>query len=76
MWKKLRPYRNVILVVSFIGSMLLFMFGTAIYVSSEVANCSSVKKAKNLCMTGKLFNSGNARKNKEDTKRFKYSHAP
>jgi hypothetical protein len=76
MWKRLRPYRNIILVVSFIGSMLLFMFGTALYVSSEVANCSSAKKAKNLCMNGKLFNRGNVRKNKEDTKKFLSDQAP
>jgi len=49
-WKKCKDYRNVILVSTFIGSMLLFMLATVIYVTSQVANCSSVKKARNMCM--------------------------
>ncbi len=49
-WKKCKDYRNVILVSTFIGSMLVFMLATVIYVTSQVANCSSVKKARNMCM--------------------------
>jgi hypothetical protein len=41
--------RNIILVSVFIGAMMLYMLGTAIYVTNEVANCSSVKKLKNAC---------------------------
>ncbi|MCF6206738.1 MAG: hypothetical protein L3J47_07615 [Sulfurovum sp.] len=50
LWKKWKDYRNVILVSALIGSMLIFMLGTVIYVTSQVANCSSAKKAKNMCM--------------------------
>ena len=34
----------MIFVSLFIGTMLLFMLGTVIYVTSQVANCSSAKK--------------------------------
>jgi len=46
---KKKERRNIIFVSIFIGSMLLFMLGTVIYVTSQVANCSSVKKARKLC---------------------------
>ena len=44
LWNKCKAYKNVILVSTLIGSMLLFMIVTVIYVSSQVANCSSAKK--------------------------------
>ena len=46
---KKKEKKNIIFVSIFIGSMLLFMLGTVIYVTSQVANCSSVKKARKLC---------------------------
>jgi len=49
LWNKCKAYKNVILVSTLIGSMLLFMIVTVIYVSSQVANCSSAKKVKNIC---------------------------
>jgi len=49
LWKKWKAYRNIILVSTLIGSMLVFMLATVIYVTSQVANCSSAKKAKNMC---------------------------
>jgi hypothetical protein len=49
LWKKCKVYRNIILVSTLIGSMLIFMLATVIYVTSQVANCSSAKKAKDLC---------------------------
>jgi uncharacterized membrane protein YciS (DUF1049 family) len=49
LWNKWKAYKNVILVSTLIGSMLLFMIVTVIYVSSQVANCSSAKKVKNIC---------------------------
>jgi hypothetical protein len=49
LWEKWKTYRNIILVSTLIGSMLVFMLATVIYVTSQVANCSSAKKAKNLC---------------------------
>ncbi len=52
-WRKCKNYRNVILVSTFIGSMLVFMLVTVIYVTSQVANCSSVKKARKVCMNEK-----------------------
>ncbi len=39
----------MIFVSIFIGSMLIFMLGTVLYVTNQVANCSSVKKARKLC---------------------------
>jgi len=50
-WKKCKNYRNIILVSTFIGSMLIFMIATIIYVTSQVANCSSVKKVRKVCMS-------------------------
>jgi len=50
LWNKWKAYKNVILVSTLIGSMLLFMLVTVIYVTSQVANCSSAKKAKNICL--------------------------
>ncbi len=52
-WEKCKNYRNIILVSTFIGSMLVFMLATVIYVTSQVANCSSVKKARKVCMSEK-----------------------
>ena len=49
LWNKWKAYRNIILVSTLIGSMLIFMLATVIYVTSQVANCSSAKKAKNIC---------------------------
>ncbi len=47
---KKRDSKNIIFVSIFIGTMLVFMLGTVIYVTSQVANCSSVKKARKMCM--------------------------
>ncbi|GEM_PF-2280558 len=47
---KKRDSKNIIFVSIFIGTMLIFMLGTVIYVTSQVANCSSVKKARKMCM--------------------------
>jgi len=47
---KKKESKNILFVSLFIGSMMLFMFGTAIYVTGKVANCSSVKKARKVCM--------------------------
>ena len=49
MAKKGKDSKNIIFVSIFIGTMLLFMFGTVVYVTSQVANCSSVKKARKVC---------------------------
>ena len=49
MANKKKDSKNMIFVSLFIGTMLLFMLGTVIYVTSQVANCSSAKKARNLC---------------------------
>ncbi|SFV54268.1 hypothetical protein MNB_SV-10-404 [hydrothermal vent metagenome] len=46
---KKKDSKNIIFVSILIGTMLLFMLGTVMYVSSQVANCSSVKKARKLC---------------------------
>ena len=50
---KKKVSKNMIFVSLFIGTMLLFMLGTVIYVTSQVANCSSAKKARNLCYNDK-----------------------
>jgi len=50
---KKKDSKNMIFVSLFIGTMLLFMLGTVIYVTSQVANCSSAKKARNLCYSDK-----------------------
>ena len=75
MWQRIKPYRNIILVSTLIGSMLVFMFGTAIYVSSQVANCSSAKKAKNLCMTSGLFTFGKSKKESDALKEKPFAPA-
>ncbi len=49
MAKKNKERKNIVFVTIFIGTMLLFMFGTVVYVTSQVANCSSVKKARKVC---------------------------
>ncbi|WP_294955475.1 hypothetical protein [Sulfurovum sp.] len=46
---KKKDSKNIIFVSIFIGTMLLFMLGTVMYVTSQVANCSSAKKARKLC---------------------------
>lgn len=50
---KKKDGKNMIFVSLFIGTMLLFMLGTVIYVTSQVANCSSAKKVRNLCYSDK-----------------------
>ncbi|WP_041672743.1 hypothetical protein [Sulfurovum sp. NBC37-1] len=50
---KKKDSRNIIFVSIFIGTMLLFMLGTVIYVTSQVVNCSSAKKARKLCCENK-----------------------
>jgi len=52
MAKKDSEGRNILFVTIFIGIMLLFMIGVVIYVSSQVANCSSVKKVRKICSIG------------------------
>ena len=49
MAKKDKDSKNIVFVSIFIGTMLVFMLGTVIYVTSQVANCSSVKKARKVC---------------------------
>jgi hypothetical protein len=46
---KKKDNKNIILVSVIIGSMMLYMVGTAVYISTQVANCSSVKKLHNAC---------------------------
>lgn len=41
--------KNIIFVSLFIGTMLVYMLGTVIYVTNQVANCSSAKKLDNAC---------------------------
>ena len=41
--------KNIIFVAVFIGTMLIYMIGTVIYVTNQVANCSSAKKLDNAC---------------------------
>ncbi len=48
--KKDKDNKNILLVTILISSMLLFMLGTVVFVSNQVANCSSVKKARNMCL--------------------------
>jgi len=47
---KKKDNKNVLLVTILIAGMLIFMLGTVVYVSNQVANCSSVKKARNMCL--------------------------
>ncbi len=47
--KKKKDSKNMILVSAIIGAMLIYMLGTVIYVTNQVANCSSVKKLHNAC---------------------------
>ncbi len=56
MLKKNNKNRNLLLVSALIGTMLIFMFVTVIYVANQVANCSSVKKAKNICYKTEMKN--------------------
>jgi len=49
MAKKDNSNKNIFLVSILIGIMLVFMLGAVIYVTSQVANCSSVKKARKIC---------------------------
>jgi len=46
---KMKNSKNIIFVSLFIGTMLVFMLGTVIYVTSQVTNCSSAKKVKKIC---------------------------
>ena len=46
---KKKDNRNIILVSAIIGAMLIYMLGTVIYVTNQVANCSSSKKLDNAC---------------------------
>jgi hypothetical protein len=41
---KKKDNKNIIFVSVFIGAMLIWMLGTVIYVTNNVANCSSAKK--------------------------------
>jgi len=50
MGKNPQENKNIILVTLLIGIMMIFMIGSVIYVTSQVANCSSAKKAKKLCI--------------------------
>lgn len=47
--QKKKDNKNIIFVSIFIGAMLLWMLGTVIYVTNQVANCSSAKKLDNAC---------------------------
>jgi len=49
MAKKKKDGKNIMFVSIFIGIMLLFMVGTVVYVTGQVANCSSVKKVRKMC---------------------------
>ncbi len=55
MSEKKRDNKNILFVTIFIGSMLIFMLGTVIYVTSQVANCSSVKKARKMCINNSMM---------------------
>ncbi|MDY0402434.1 hypothetical protein [Sulfurovum sp.] len=46
---KKKDNKNIIFVSVFIGAMLIWMLGTVIYVTNDVANCSSAKKLDNAC---------------------------
>ena len=46
---KKKDSKNIIFVSVFIGAMLIYMLGTVIYVTDQVANCSSAKKLDNAC---------------------------
>ncbi len=46
---KKKDNKNIIFVSLFIGTMLVYMLGTVIYVTNQVANCSSAKKLDNAC---------------------------
>ena len=47
--QKKKDSKNIIFVSIFIGTMLVYMLGTVIYVTNQVANCSSAKKLDNAC---------------------------
>ena len=42
--------KNIILVSVIIGTFLIFMLGIVIYTTSKVANCSSGKKLRKVCL--------------------------
>ncbi|QOR62398.1 hypothetical protein ACM66Z_02690 [Sulfurovum sp. ST-21] len=46
---KKKENKNIIFVTLFISVMLIFMLGTVVYVTNQVANCSSAKKARKVC---------------------------
>lgn len=46
---KKKDGKNIIFVSLFIGTMLVYMLGTVIYVTHQVANCSSAKKLDKAC---------------------------
>jgi len=54
MRKKENENTNILFVSLFIGIMLIFMLGTVVYVTSQITNCSSVKKARNICYEVKI----------------------
>ncbi len=60
MSNKKKENKNIIFVSLFLISMLLFMLGTVIYVTNQVANCSSVKKARKMCKVPCTKKRGNA----------------
>lgn len=49
MQKDKKDNKNIILVTVIIAVFLIFMLGTVIYVTSQVANCSSGKKLRKVC---------------------------
>jgi len=49
MAQKKKDNKNMLLVSIIIGVFLIFMLGTVIYVTSQVANCSSGKKLRKQC---------------------------
>ena len=49
MQKDKKDNKNIILVAVIIGTFLIFMLGTVIYVTSQVSNCSSGKKLRKIC---------------------------
>ncbi len=55
---ELKENKNIIFVSIFIGIMMIFMLITVIYVTSQITNCSSAKKMKNMCYKNELFMKG------------------
>ncbi|MCD6212782.1 MAG: hypothetical protein J7J02_07345 [Sulfurovum sp.] len=47
--KDKKDNKNIILVAVIIAAFLVFMLGTVIYTTNQVANCSSGKKLRKVC---------------------------